>query len=400
MTLTDIQIRKAIKAGQAKKLFDGGGLFLHINPPRQPGWRLKYYFGGRENSISLGLYSDVPLKRARGKRDEARRQLDDGIDPSAARQAARAETEHTLKGIAAEWLAQQKLEPKTSARTFGRLMKWVYPRLGSRPIASITAADLLGVLRAIEQKGSHDTAHRTRSELSRIMRYAVAIGKAERDITADLKGALAPLKVQHFAALINPLEVGALLRAIEGYAGQPVTELALKILPYVFLRPGELRAGRWSEIDFDAAEWRVAPERMKMRRPHIVPLSRQVLILLRDLEALTGGGELMFPTLHNAARPLSDNTLNSALRRLGYSGDQHTAHGFRSTASSMLNEMGIHPDLIELQLAHKDSNEVRGIYNRAERLAERRKMMQQWADHLDALRAGGNVVVLNRKGAR
>jgi integrase len=388
MALTDAGIRAATRAGVRRKLFDGLGLYLLIAPPRAPGWRLKYRYRGSEKSISLGLLSDVSLKRARVKCAEARALLAEDIDPSAQRQTERSATVHTFKAVATQWLAQQRdLEPKTRARTLGRLTRWVYGKLGSRPIAEISASEVLTVLRAIEERGSIDTTHRTRAEISRIFRFAVATTRAKYDPTADLKGALPPVRSEPFAALTKPADVGALLRAVEGHKGQPVVQLALRILPYVFLRPGELRSGRWEEIDFEACEWRIPAERMKMRRPHMVPLARQVVELLEQLEVNSGAGELMFPQVQDPTRPISDNTLNAALRRLGYSSDQHVAHGFRSTASSLLNELGVAPDIIELQLAHRDSS-VRAIYNRSERLEERRAMMQRWADYLDELRRG------------
>lgn len=250
----------------------------------------------------------------------------------------------------------------------------------------------------MEARGIHDTAHRTRSACSRIFRFAVATGRAERDVTVDLRGALAPVQRRHRAAIIDPTQIGELLRAIDGYTGQATTHAALTLAPLVFVRPGELRAAEWKEFSLDASEpeWRIPGERMKMGEPHIVPLSRQAVEVIRSIQPVTGGGRYLFPSLNTPLRPISENTINAALRRLGYSSDDMTGHAFRSMASTCLNEQGWHPDLIELQLAHAERNKIRAAYNRASRLAERRKMMQAWADYLGGLRVGNNVVGIKR----
>lgn len=266
------------------------------------------------------------------------------------------------------------------------ITQFVLPHIGSRPIHKITLADVLVSLRPIEARGKHETAHRTKQYVGQIFRYAVATSRAERDITADLRGALMPATTKHHAAVTDPEAIGALLRAIAGYCGQPVTHAALKLAPLVFVRPGELRQAEWSEINFDAAEWRIPGERMKMGGLHIVPLATQALEILRGMLPLTGTSRFVFPSLRTSVRPMSENTINAALRRLGYSNDEMTGHGFRAMASTCLNEQGWHPDLIELQLAHAERNKVRAAYNRATRLAERRTMMQAWADYLDTLR--------------
>jgi integrase len=258
---------------------------------------------------------------------------------------------------------------------------------------------LLSVLRKIEGRGTHETAHRAKQHCGRVFRFAVATSRAERDITADLRGALAPVSSRHRAALTEPARIGELLRAIETYQGQPITAYALKLAPLVFVRPGELRAAEWSEFDLEASEWRIPAARMKMREPHIVPLSSQAVLILRDLQPLSGAGRYVFPSLRTPSRPMSNNTVNAALRRLGYSKDEMTGHGFRALASTCLNEQGWHPDLIELQLAHAERNKVRAAYNRAQRLSERRKMMQAWSDYLDRLRTGAEVVPIKRTAA-
>lgn len=388
LPLTDAAIRAALKLPVRRKLSDSGGMYLLIDPPRAPGWRLKYRIAGREKLLSLGIYTDVPLKRAREKRDEARRLIADGLDPSAERKAAKAAGADTFRVIADDWIGRQAkiLAAETISIMRSRLETTLYPAFGSRPITDIKAVDLLGVLRRLEERGTHETAHRVRALYGRVARFAIATGKGERDISADLRGALTPVVTEHFAAITEPRRIGELLRAIDNYAGQPSTEYALKLAPLLFVRPGELRGAEWAEFDFKAAEWRIPAERMKMGEEHLVPLAKQAVALLRRLEAMTGDGKLLFPGLRTPARPISDNTLNAALRRLGFSQDEMTAHGFRSMASTRLNEMDFPPDIIELQLAHAEKNETRSAYNRAKRLPERRKMMQAWADYLDTLR--------------
>ncbi len=392
MRLTDVAIRRAIStATTRRKLSDGAGLHLLIDPPRQPAWRLKYKFQGREKLISLGVYRDVPLRRAREKCIDARRLLADGVDPSAERQAQRAAQAHSFRDVAEDWLTQQRrtLAPETVEIYTQRLTQRLYPAFGRQPIAEIKAPQLLAVLRTIEGRGRHETAHRVRALFGRVARFAIATGRAERDISADLRGALAPVATSHFAALTDPRRIGDLLRAIDAFHGQPSTMYALKLAAYVFVRPGELRAARWAEFDLSGREpeWRIPAERMKMKVAHLVPLARQVVALLRALAALTGDGELLFPSVRAADRPISDGTLNGALRRMGFSAEEMTTHGFRTIASTRLNELGFAPDVIERQLAHAEANAVRDAYNRALRLPERRKMMQAWADELDRMRA-------------
>jgi integrase len=380
------------------KLFDKRGLFLLVTPTGGRLWRLRYRIGALEKLISLGPYPDVTLKRAREKRDEARRLIADDIDPSARRKAQRAALLDTFEGVAQEWLAlhTKSLSPETLSILGARLNSALYPYLGSRPVAAITAQELLVVIRRIEARGRHETAHRVRALAGRVLRFAVATGRAQHDVAADLRDALAPVKSRNFASVTDPARVGELMRAIDGYTGYPVTALALKLAPLVFVRPGELRAAEWSEFDLPNAEWRIPAVRMKMKEPHIVPLARQAITILHELEPLARGGRYLFPSLRTRDRPMSENTINAALRRLGYSSEEQTGHGFRSMASTLLNEQGFPPDVIELQLAHTERNKVRAAYNKAQRLPERRKMMQTWADYLDGLRAGASVIPIGR----
>lgn len=396
--LTDTTIRNTKPSEKDCKLFDGGGLYLLVRANGSRLWRFKYRIEGREKLISLGQYPDVPLRAARERRDEARRLLATSIDPSAKRKAERTARSDTFEAIAREYLElkSKSLAARTRERRIGRLETLVFPFIGKLRITSIAAPQLLALLRRIEETGRHETAHRVRAECGAVFRYAVVTGRADRDPTADLRGALAPVVVRNHPAITEPMKIGQLMRAIAGYQGQPSTACALKLLPLVFVRPSELRCAEWSEFDLDAAEWRIPAHRMKMREPHVVPLSRQAIALLNELRPITGARRYLFPSLRTSDRPISNNTLNAALRRLGYSGDEMVSHGFRSMASTCLNEQGWHPDLIELQLAHAERNKVRAAYNRATRLGEREKMMQSWADYLDSLRVGADVVPFRR----
>ena len=391
--LTETQIRGARPKRRPYKLRDGSGLYLLITPADARLWRLRYKLQGRESMVGLGTYPATSLKAARARRAELRGALEAGRDPAAERRAERASCSNTFEAIAREWLGKQSFAPKTSKKAVWTFEDLLFPYIGSRPIAALTAPELLGVLRRLERRGKHETAHRAKQRVGQVIRYAIATGRAERDPTGDLRGALAPVKVTNRAAVTDPREVAQLLRAIDGYRGHSVVEAAFKFAPLVFVRPGELRAAEWSEIDLEAAEWRIAAHRMKMRRAHLVPLSRQAVAVLHEIESLTGRGRYVFPSPRSSQRPLSDNAITAALRRMGYTGDQMSWHGFRAMASTLLNELGFPPDVIELQLAHQERNEVRAAYNRAQRLEERRKMMQGWADYLDGLRGGGDNVV-------
>lgn len=412
MSLTDAAIRAALPAGKARKLFDGDGLYLMVKPNGSRHWYLKYRIDGKERKLAFGAYPEVSLKEARARRDEARRQLRDGVDPSVQARLARAARADTFKAVAEEWLnalanppRQQKRPGKRPPRALAEstiahkrtwLETFVYPYLGNRPIRDISAPELLLVLRKVEAGGIIETTHRVRSTCGRIFRYGIATGYCTHDLTADLRGALQPVVVTHHAALTDPREVGALLRALDGYRGEPVTRFALRLLPLVFLRSRELRFAAWPEIDWAACLWRVPGPRMKMRQDHLVPLASQSLAILSELRQFTGTRRYMFPAMGKRDRPLSENTINSALRRLGYSGDEMTGHGFRATARTLLRELGWDKDAIRVQLAHSNPDDVDAAYDRGELLAERREMMQAWADYLDGLRTSGEVVPFAR----
>lgn len=391
-----------IKAAKPGKLFDGGGLFLLTKDNGARLWRMKYRHGGKERLLSFGVYPEVSLAEARRRRDAARESIRDGKDPAAIKRAskvaARIAAENSFQAVSDAWITSQrkKLAPATFAKSQW-LLDQVLPWLGPRPVAEIEPPELLAALKRIEARGAHETAHRTKEKCGQVFRYAIAHGIAKRDPSADLRGALAPIVRTSRAALTDPAKVGALLQAIEGYGGQYVTRCALRVAPLLFVRPGELRAMEWAELDLDAAQWRIPAQRMKMREEHVVPLSSQAVAILRELQPLTGRGRYCFPSLRTAAAPMSENTINAALRSLGYDKDTMTGHGFRAMASTRLNEMGWAPDVIERQLAHAERNKVRAAYNRAQYLAERVKMMQSWADYLDGLRAGAKVIPIKRK---
>jgi integrase len=390
--LTEGRIRSARSKALPYKLRDGGGLYLLVTPSGAKQWRLRYTLAGRESMVSLGTYPATSLKAARAKRAGMHTTLESGRDPAAERRTERASSANIFESIAREWLGKQPFAPKTMKKAVWTFEDLLFPYIGARPISALTAPELLGVFRRLERRGKHETAHRAKQRVGQVIRYAIATGRAERDPTADLRGALAPVTVTNRAAITDPREVAQLLRALHGYRGHPVVEAALKLAPLVFVRPGELRAAEWAEIDLGAAEWRIAAHRMKMRQQHLVPLADQAVAILRDIRPLTGRGRYVFPSPRSTDRPLSDNAITAALRRMGYTGDQMSWHGFRAMASTLLNETGYPPDVIELQLAHQERNEVRAAYNRAQRLEERRKMMQSWADYLDELRLGTNVV--------
>lgn len=398
--LTESTIRAAKPADKPYKLYDERGLYLYVTKSGSKLWRKQYYFGGHEKLLSFGAYPEVTLKRTREKRDEARRQLADGIDPSATKRAEKVAQADTFAALAIEWLDMQrkKYKPRTLKKVEWILKDLLIPHIGSMPIRKITAPDLLAALRRLESRGKHETARKTRQIASQIFRYAIATGRAERDPAADLKGALAPVVVKNHAAITDPVKVGELLRAIDGYSGHPATQAAFKLAPLLFVRPGELRAARWEEFNLDGnePEWRIPAERMKMGELHIVPLASQAVAILKDLREITGPDGYVFPGLTNSNRPMSENALTAGLRRMGYTGEQMTWHGFRTIASTLLNEQGWHPDLIELHLAHAERNSVRAAYNKAQRLVERRKMMQRWADQLDQLKATCNVIPFKR----
>ncbi len=390
--LTEVAIKRAIReattANARKKVFDGGGLYLLIDPPKSLGWRYKYRIGGREKLLSFGVYPDVPTALARERRDEARKQLATGRDPSLIRKVMEDAQANTFSSVAHELLAAQatKLCPGTLAQKTSWLEKRVYPYIGRVPIADVTAPQILALLRKIEVTGRHETARRVKTAIGEVMRYAVACGLATFDPTTSLRGALVAGTKKSFAAVTDPERLSEILRVVWTYSGQPTTEVALKFAFYVFPRPGELRKAEWAEFDLSAALWRLPPEKMKTRRAHTAPLSRQAVALLEEIQPLTGNGKYVFPSPLSAEKPLSENTLVGALRRLGIDKGEQTAHGVRAAASTLLNEQDWSPDLIELQLAHAPKDRIRAAYNRGLRIEERRKMMQHWADYLDDLR--------------
>jgi len=392
MSLTDTKIRHAKPKDKPFKLFDEKGLYLLVTRQGSKCWRWKYRFMAKEKVLAIGLYPDISLADVRDKRDIAKKQLAGGIDPGVLKQAVkRAENQvldNSFEAVAREWFV--KYSPgwvmSSSRKVFGRLEKDLFPWIGSQPIADIKAPDLLIVLRRVESRGALEIAHRVHQYCSRIFRYGIAIGKCERDIAADLRGAIPPVKVRHRSAILEPSKLGELLRSIEGYQGYFVTQCALKMAPLVFVRPGELRHAEWSEISLESAEWSIPAAKMKMRQLHLVPLSKQVIAILQELYPLTGRDQYVFPGLRSKSRPISDNTLNAALRRLGYSPAELTAHGFRASARTILDEvLGFRPDVIEHQLAHAVKDPLGRAYNRTSHLDLRRDMMQKWADYLDGL---------------
>ncbi len=399
MSLTDTKFRNARPGAKPVKLSDEKGLYLLVTPAGGKWWRLDYRFSSKRKTISMGVYPDVSLKDARQRRDDARKQLANGIDPGENRKAVKAaksdRAANSFEVIAREWYTRRSPQwaPSHGEKIIRRLERDVFPWLGSRPIAEITASELLKALRRIEERGAVETAHRAHQNCGQVFRYAIATGRAERDPSPDLKGALPPVKQTHHAAITDPKAVGELLRAMDGYQGYYVTKCALRIAPLVFVRPGELRKAEWAEFDLDKAEWNIPAERMKMREPHLVPLATQAVEILRELHALTGDGRYVFPGARTNGRPMSDNAILAALRRMGFAKDEMSGHGFRAMARTILDEvLQVRPDYIEHQLAHAVRDPNGRAYNRTAHLAERRKMMQQWADYLDKLKAGADVI--------
>lgn len=400
MPLSDTACKNAKPAQKPFKLFDALGLYLLVQPTGGKLWRLKYRFAGKEKLLALGRYPDVGLREARQRRDEARIQVADGLDPGQQRKAEKLQqqiaTENTFEAVARAWWAQWSpaRSAKHAQQVLTRLNADVFPEIGSLPVSSLTAPQLLAISLKIEKRGAHDIAKRAYQTCGQILRFAVARGLATRNPAADVKPADAlksTTKVNY--ARLEPKEVPELLRKIEGYDGSPYTRLALKLMALTFVRTSELIGARWAEFDLDAAQWRIPAERMKMKTPHIVPLSRPAIAVLRELELLRAGRELVFPGERDHAKPMSNNTLLFALYRMGYH-SRMTGHGFRGVASTILHELGHRHDLIELQLAHQQRNAVSASYNHATYLAQRATMMQAWADHLDALRAGAKVIPL------
>lgn len=392
MPLTMIQVKRAKPQDKAYKLFDAKGLYLMVHPTGSKTWKYRYTFGGKEKKLTFGSFPEVSLKEARDKQYEAKRMLNNDIDPGMLKQSRkrslRESEANSFESIAREWHTRfySKWTKGHAARILSRLEQNAFPHFGHRPITEIMAPEILSALRRVEMRGAVETAHRVQQICSQVFRYAVASGMAERDPTADLRGALAPVKKRHHAAITDPAEVGKLMRNIHAYKGFEVTKCALKFAPLVFVRPGELRHAEWSEFNLEAAEWRIPAEKMKMRAVHIVPLSRQALKILKELEPYSGHGKYLFPSLRSPNRPMSETAVLAALRRIGYTTEEMTGHGFRSMASTLLNENGWNRDAIERQLAHAERDNVRAAYNYAEYLPERKNMMQWWADYLDNLR--------------
>lgn len=406
MPLSDTTVKNAKPGTKPIKLSDEKGLFLLISPAGGKWWRLKFRFGGKEKLLSLGTYPETSLKDARQRRDEARKLLANGVDPSANRKAVKASnaerTGNSFEAIAREWF--EKNSPiwteNHGSRIMQRLERDIFPWIGGKPIADIKAPELLASLRRIESRGAVETAHRALQNCGQVFRYAIATGRAERDPSPDLKGALPPVKESHHSAITDPKAVAGLLRAIDEYQGSLVTKCALRLAPLVFVRPGELRKAEWAEIDLDKAEWNIPAGKMKMREAHLVPLSTQAVEILRELYALTGDKKYVFPGARTNGRPMSDNAVLAALRRMGFAKDEMSGHGFRAMARTILDEiLQVRPDYIEHQLAHAVKDPNGRAYNRTAHLAERRKMMQQWADYLDKLKAGADVIPLPVKVA-
>ena len=400
MPLTDTFVRTA-KADPSKptgvKHSDGYGLYLHVKEVGKY-WRMAYRFAGKQKTLAIGTYPAVTLAQARKRRDEARAELADGIDPSQAKREAKAaevaKAHRTFEKLAMLWLDKTANErkPRTQTKLSDWMRKDILPFIGHMPIEAIRPRDVLAVVRKMEARGAIDSARRLGQICGQVFRFAVAAGLAERDVTVDLKGAYAKAERGHHGAITEPVKLGALLRDLDVYVGHPYCTTAMRLAPHVFLRPGELRAGEWAEIDLDKAEWRISAERMKMANDHIVPLSTQAVSMLRDMQKITGEGRYIFPSIRSKNMPMSANTINAALRAMGYDYDTQTAHGFRATARTIMDEvLGERVDLIEHQLAHTVKDANGRAYNRTAHLPARREMMQRWSDYLDQLKRGAEI---------
>lgn len=398
--LTDTLVRNAKPPAS---ISDGGGLYLLV---RETGklWRYNYRMDGKQKTLSIGSYPEISLKDARARHEEARALLARGVDPSSHKQAVKAarmaEVTNSFEAIGREWFVKFKHQwvDSHSSKIIRRLERDIFPWIGSKPIADLEPPDILQCLRRIEARGALETAHRAKQDCGQIFRYAVATGRASRDQTADLKGAIPPPKKNHFAAITEPKDIGALMREMVDYRGITETRIALQLSAYLFTRPGELRQMEWAELDLEQAVWNIPPEKMKAKRAHIVPLPKQAIFLLEEIRPLSGHRRYVFTSRTDPKKPISNNTVRQALRRLGYDNDTMTAHGFRALASTRLYEMGFHSDLIEKQLAHAVGNEVRRAYDRSQHIGQRTDMMQQWADYLDSLRDSAQVIPIRRAG--
>ena len=407
MPLTDVAIRNAKPRAKPYKMGDSHGLFVLVQPSGGRLWRLKYRFLGQEKKVALGVYPEVGLAEARNRMRQARELLALGKDPALEKKRRKlrslVEADNTFAVIAAEFCAKRRRDgakawAPTTAKRCEYLLSLLSGSIGPMPITGIEPIDVLEAVRRIERQGKHESARRTLQLAGAVFRYAVASARLPSDPTRDLRGALTTPAVTHYGAIIDPERVGELLRAIDGYTGQPITRLALQLAPHVFVRPGELRHADWEEFDLAGALWTIPAAKTKMRKEHHVPLSQQAIAILAELHALTGPKGYVFPSIRSRARPMSDNTINAGLRRLGYTSEEMTGHGFRAMASTLLNESGKwHPDAIERALAHGDSDRVRAAYHRGAHWDERVTMAQWWSDHLDTLRQGADILPLKRR---
>ena len=412
--ITDVQVRNAKPKDKDYKLSDGYGLVLIVTKTGGRLWRFNYLYEGKQQQLALGSYPEITLAEARLRRDDARKLLAHGISPGEARKAekqSQTQQAETFEAIALEWYNRQvPVWAATHAATvISRLKRDVFPHVGSRPISELKATDMLQVFRKIEAREKIETAHRVKSICGQVFRYAVATGRAERDCTADLRGTLTPVIPKHHAALTDPKEVAPFLRAIDDYDGSFTVKCAMRLSALVFLRPGELRWAEWTEFDLDAGEWNVPIERMKLKKrlkesrkgeKHLVPLAQQAVEILKALKPVTGGGKYLFPSMTTNLKPISDNTINQAIRRMGYDKDEMTAHGFRAMARTILEEvLHVKPEIIEHQLAHVVRDSLGRAYNRTTHLAARKMMMQQWADYLDGLKTGAKVIKISDRTA-
>ncbi len=401
MALNDTYIKNKTKHSgtpAGDKHSDGGGMYLLVNASGKY-WRMNYRFAAKRKTLALGVYPAVSLADARKRRDKARELLAKDIDPSTAKQSekqAKADiAANTFERVARDWLVKTKGERAaiTQEKVNAWLEKDMLPSLGKKPISTISPRDVLTMVRKVETRGALDTAHRILQLCGQVFRYAVANGSADRDVTQDLRGALTAVPKKHYPAITEPKQLGQLMRSIYDYTGHPYTIAALKLTPLVFVRPGELRTAEWTEIDLEAAEWRIPGRKMKMKVDHLVPLSTQAVEILKSIKPITGHGRYVFPSLRTGERPMSDNTINAALRGMGYAKEVHTAHGFRATARTIMDEvLGERVDLIEHQLAHAVKDPNGRAYNRTAHLPARKVMMQAWADYLDKLRVGADVI--------